>query len=248
MAGILVYLPGSTGNNGGDELKRVGLAELLDRSVSPIATPIVTAGPDGGGGRLITFDSPNLPATPTNIDMATQEWKPAPPSGELPAGRYWLGYVKDQRPTPAELQRADLCDGEPVILRDGNQWVVPIADYLPKRLTVDPSSGKEVREVAERHRAFVHWADSLYEYFLSDGFAAMLEKDLVVQIPDGLAGVAMALAKNYRVNRDVVDLLELVEEYEAFEVVKVAIGMAGTLRAISEKKNTEQFSHSLNAN
>lgn len=236
MAGLLVYLPGSTGNNGAEELKRVGLSDLLDPSVSPIPTPILTGGPDGGGGRLITFDAIGLPGTPNNVDMATQVWREAPPDGDLPKGRYWLGFVEGQRPTPEELQRAKLADGDALTLCDGRQWVVPIAELLPKRLTIDPNTGNEVREVAEKHRAFSNWANTLYEYFLSDGFAAMLDKDLVVTIPDGLAGVAMALSKNYRITRDAIDLLELIGEYEVFEVAKIATGMSATLRAIDQKK------------
>lgn len=234
MAGLLVYLPGC---EDAKELAARGLGDLFDPSVDVIPTPVMS-GPDGGAGCLITFCGA-IPDTPREVNLETQEWREAPPNGELAKGRYWLGFVKGAKPTPDELQRRELCDGELVTLRDGRQWVVPIADYMPKRLTIDPNTGREVREVAERHRAFVHWADSLYEYFLSDGFSKMLQKDLVVQIPDGLAGVATALSKNYRVNRDVIDLLELVEDYEAFEVVKVATGLAATLRSLAEKKNME---------
>ncbi len=122
-------------------------------------------------------------------------------------------------------------------LKDGRQWVVPIADYLPKRLTIDLKTGAEVRAVAERHREFCHWADSLFERFMSDGFSAQLEKNPVIEIPQGLTFTAIALAKNYRVNRDVIDLLQLIEEYEAFEVASVSCGLSGLVRALAQKKN-----------
>lgn len=249
MAGLMVYIPGSTSNDGEAELTRVGLGDLLDRNVAAIPLPIGNSGPDGGNGRLIIFDmGPGFPDTPHNVDWKTQGWKPAPPDPEkrteLAAGRYWLGYVKGGKPTPAELRRPDVIDGEYVTLRDGQQWVIPIEDYLPRRLTVSRHTGNEVREVADRHLEFSNWCNALFETFLSDGFAAMLQKDKVIVIDRGLSFAAMALSKNYRVTRDVVDLLELIEDYEAWEIAKVATGIAPALRLVADQKKTGSNFHS----
>lgn len=246
MAGILVYLPGFAGADVQPEFERLGLTELLDRSVTAIATPLAASGPDGGSGKLVTFDAIGLPDTPRYVDLNTQEWRAAPPDPdhELPAGRYWLGYVKAAKPTPVELQRSELCDGDPVVLRDGNRWVIPIEDYLPRRLTIDPTTGHEVRAVPERHREFANWTNALFELFLSDGFTKVMEKEVVITIPRGLSYAALALAKNYRVNLAVVDLLELIEDYEAFEIAKVATGIGPAMRACAEKKSMELPSRS----
>lgn len=244
MAGILVYLPGFAGADVQPEFERLGLTELLDRSVTAIATPLAASGPDGGSGKLVTFDAIGLPDTPRYVDLNTQEWRAAPPDPdhELPAGRYWLGYVKAAKPTPVELQRSDLCDGEPVLLRDGNQWVVPIADYLPKRLVINDATGNEERQVPKRHAEFVQWANLLYDWFLSDGFAKLSGEKKEVVIPRGLTFAAMALEKNYRINRLLVDMLELMEDYEAFELTKVATGLAASMRLVAQKKSTPSSS------
>jgi len=236
MAGILVYLPGHGDADLSAEFTRLGLADLLDRSVAAIPVPLAQ-GPDGAAGRLVIFDGLHLPPTPPNFEPEHQEWLEAPPDGDLEKGRYWVGYVKGQKPTPSELQRNELHVGEEVILRDGNSWAIPDADYLPKRLTRDRNTGAEVREVTEAHRQFVHQANSIYEWLLSDGFSKAMEKDVVMQIPGSLGFCAAALAKNYRVNCDVVDLLDLIGEYEAWDVVKVVTGFSATMRALSEKKS-----------
>lgn len=236
MSGIMVFLPGYAGDER-DELARRGLADLFDNTVSTIFSP-VAKGPDGGPGKHVIFYSQFLPDTPRCYEPALQEWKPAPKSGDLESGRYWLGYVRGAKPEPGELVRREVCDGEPVILRDGNSWTVPIADFMPKRLTID-ADGREVREVADRHREFVFLSDRIFALLLESGYEVEGEHGPAIEIPGGLTFAALALSKNYRVNRDAVDLLELIEDLEAFKVAAVVTGMAPALRAIAEKKNLE---------
>jgi hypothetical protein len=239
MAGLMVYLPGCTGQDP-QELERRGLGDLLDRSVSPIMMPILSGGPDGGSGKLVTFDGPGLSDTPRNVDTATQEWRAAPPDPEheLEAGRYWLGYVKNAKPTPEELQRKQLIDGEPVVLADGCSWVIPIADFAPERLTYDPNTGAEISVPEDRHRLFVDRANEIFAHFMSDSFHELLSKELTATIPGGLSFAGLALSKNYRVNANAVDLLQLVGQVEAFEIARVAIGMKMVERLLAQKKST----------
>lgn len=240
MAGILVYIPqGSTADKPQEQLVRVGLGPLLDRSVDPLLTEIRT-GPDGGAGVLVTFDGIGLPPTPREFNASTQTWGEAPPAGELPKGRFWLGYVNGAKPTAGELQRAELFDGEPVILRDGNGWLIPISELLPKLLQLDPNSGVEVRTVDDCHREFAEFANAIFELFMSDGFRQLVEKERRISIPRGMTFAAMALAKNYRVTVEVIDLLKLVGEMEAFEIARVATGMSAIERILAQKKSTER--------
>lgn len=230
--GIMVFLPEHTGNDPSELVNR-GAGELLDPATEVISAPLVK-GPGGKPGMLFTF-WPFM--DPKQYDEKSQTWLEAPPDGGLAKGRYWVGYVTAQKPTPEELQRRDLIDGEPVVLADNKVWVIPCCEFAPKRLTRDANTGEEKRVVTEAHRHWVEWTNALFSLFVSDGFQAIVEKDLVVHIPNGLAYAALTLSKNYRVNADVVDLLGLIEEYQAFEVARVATGMSIVERIATQKKS-----------
>lgn len=234
--GILVFLPDYEGSDVRAELTARGLGDLLDSNIDALPTSC-RKGPSGGPGLLVTFYPGS---TPREYDATTQTWIGAPPDGELAAGRYWLGYVTKAKPRPEDLQRPELIDGEPVALCDDRVWVIPCCEYAPKRLTRDRNTGDETRVVAAEHKRWVDWSNALYQLFVSEGFHAIVEKQSVVRIPNGLAFAALSLAKNYRVNTDVVDLLQLIDEHKAFDVARVVTGMSIIERLCHEKKNLEQ--------
>lgn len=238
MAGILVFIPKSTSQQP-SELVRVGLGPLLDASVDAIPTPVPT-GPDGGPGMLWTFLArvAGAPTSPREVNLKSQEWQPAAPRDGLTRGRFWLGYVKDARPSAGDLQRSELHEGEAVKLLDGNQWLIPIAEMLPRLLEIDPATGEETKQPPAKHRDFVMRANEVFNLFLSDSFHELVSKERRVVIPEGLTFAALALAKNYRVTREVVSLLQLIGEYEAFEVARVASGLSAVERMIAQKKST----------
>lgn len=232
MSGIMLYIPGGTGATAAD-LSRLGAGDLLDPSVSILPFPC-ERGPDGKSGQLIIFDRADI-HTPHRFHAESQTWIPAAKSGDLEARRYWVGFDTAKRPGPAELQRVDLFDGMPVLLADGKQWIIPVADYLPQRLTRDTDTGAEVRVPSPQHEDFVREANRIYEHMMSSGFAAVLEKDLTAQIPGGLTFAGKSLAKNYRVNADVVDVLGLVNDQEALEIAMVAVGIKPFLDMAQKK-------------
>jgi hypothetical protein len=234
MPGIIVYLPQASGADRKELVDR-GLGSLLDSSVDVIPTEVRT-GPDGGYGKLVTFTDD----TPREYNAETQTWLEAPKDGQLERGRYWVGYANTARPSAGDLQRATLYDGEPVRLKDGNSWIVPIADFLPKRLTRDTATGEEVEVPADEHREFVNEANAILDLLMSSGFLQMVERELVIRIPRGLSFAGKALAKNYRVNSDVIDLLKLVDGFEAVDIARAACGHMRLERVLAQKKSLEQ--------
>lgn len=228
---LMMFLPGDAGTDP-NELQRRGLGDLLDPTANVIPT-VIRNGPMGNGA-LWTFDGMG---SPKEINRETQEWLEAPPDGELEKGRYWLGYVKGKKPTPEMLQRRDLIDGRPVVLADNKVWVIPICEYAPKRLTLDPNTGSEVAVVDAAHKYWVEWTNAIYELFVSDGFHLLVEKQQIVKIPNGLAYAGLTLSKNYRVNTVAVALLGLIGQYEAFEIARVATAMVIMEEVLLQKKS-----------
>lgn len=244
--GIMVFLPDYSGDDVAAEMKARGAGDLLDPGIE-MAPIQVVKGPGGKSGMLVTFWPFHDPRS-YDPDPNVQTWLEAPPDGDLPKGRYWLGYVTAQKPTPEMLQRKTLVDGDPVVLRDNKVWIVPCCEYAPKRLTRDRDSGEETRVVSESYKHWVDWSNALYAMFVSDGFQVLVEKESIVRIPNGLGYAALCLSKNYRVNMDAIDLLQLIGEYEAFEVARVATGMALIERLLTQKKSTEGLSQPALAN
>lgn len=221
-----IYLPGKRGAHE-SMLRDAGAGWACDPSVVAMFADVSEGGPDGGGGVLVYFDprgrfAPNMLAT---IDMAAQDWLPAAPDGELPAGRYWVGIWKQQKPTPDDLQRATLVDGAPLLLRDGREWVIPIADYLPRLMTINRQTGDEELRPLPDHLSFIERTNEIFKLFISDEFHDRLKDDFRVVVPKGLTYAAEALAVNYRVGRDLVDMLGLIGEFEAVQIAGIATGL-----------------------
>jgi len=232
---IGIYVPGSQACDQ-DALRAIGCSSLFDALAAPMFVDAAIEGPDGGTGRLAYIDSHATGSRPiVTVDMQTQQWSEAARCGELKRGRYWLGVWSDAKPTPIDLCRPTTCDGTPMELGDGNEWVIPIADFLPKRLTVDKDTGSQCEVVKDEYLKFTKRANSLFEHFLSEGFLKAVDEGLVAHVPEGLSFASDALEINYRVNCDLVDLLGLVGQYDAFAIAEASTGIQ-MIRAAAQKK------------
>lgn len=111
MAHFRILIPNSTAKPD-DELRRVGLAELLDdRDQPPTAAPL-NGGPKGLRGLCVSWD-PDHAKQPgvqspryefdAKLDQAIEA--PAEPGRQLAQGRFWL-LIETARPvTPADVKR-----------------------------------------------------------------------------------------------------------------------------------------------
>ena len=236
-----IYLPGRHRNDD-SILSEVGAGWALDPSVTAMFLDVDT-GPDGGAGKLVWFDSRRRASTPkvTAFHPGTQTWVPAAKSGELAEGRYWIGITAGAAVLPECFEREQVIDGKPVRLLDGNHWTVPIVSYLPKRLTLNRSTGEQLTRNFDVHLPFVERTNEMFQHLISDEFQQRVQDELRVVIPDGLVYASMALGMNYRVNHDLVDALGLIGELEAVRTAAVATGLE-TLAMISIDAEAELLS------
>jgi hypothetical protein len=187
----------------------------------------MTTGPDDERGLFGWFDDGSLNSLPPlNPRDASITWRPAAPDiGQAP-GRFYLGVVSGSIPAPADLRRARPLQGFVVKLADGHDWSIPVAATLPKRLCLDHATGEQRRIVEAAHREF--WKESRIfdDLFRSHAQAGAVELLAAVVHHDQAPAFAVsALAKNYRLTRDLVDVLGLLDDESLFWTIAATIGM-----------------------
>lgn len=234
-----IYIPNQRGD-AAKLLKTVGAEWALDPVVKPVAAVVAGTGPDGGSGTLVGFehrDQVNPAVVIRRVLPDRQEWQPAAPDVDGPAGRYWLGVWRQHMPMPEDLQRAHVCDGLPLPLADGNEWIVPVVDNLPKRLKLDRSTGKEFEVPLEEYQRLTDRTREIFEAVMTED-----NRTPLARMVDALGVSAMhyateALAASYRIDINLVDTLGLFGEYEVVEAAMITTGLtliatAGDLSAM----------------
>jgi len=144
MSRFQIFIPGSEVLTA-DQLAGVGLSDLITN-----AAVQKSDGP-GGVGALVSW--PVAGDAITGYKPGEQKWLPAVKSGELEAGRYWVGVWNNKPPTPKDLQRQYRYNGKPVRLNDGNEWLIPRATALPTEMIL-ADSGEWKFEVQRQFHDF----------------------------------------------------------------------------------------------
>lgn len=201
MAGYQIYIPGVRGADP-EHLRRVGLAGILDPKLGIDSVDVLSNGPDGGWG--VCFYWPGCPRF--GVHKKHQEWSPAKPDGELPAGRFWMGRDNDAPVTPEALLRPDHLGGKSVQLDDGREWLIPVARSLPHRYGKD-EQGRIARIVKHDYRSFYDRALHFYERFL-----ALSVGGEDITLTDAWGFAVEALSMNYRLDENIIDWLGLLTD------------------------------------
>jgi hypothetical protein len=225
VAGFLYYVPSGTSAATEADLAAIGLGEIL---VAGTAHCPVTGGPDGGAGVVLAGESDGKQRVGYYPDRQT--WRQAPGQS------WWLGYVTDDKPTPADLQRADAVGGYVVTLEDGNGWTVPVArsmrgnGTLPAQLDLS-SDGKLMRRPLARFEALCAGAERVWTYFncvrdvLSGGGDVTESQDLESQTEQLWPVAIDALGVNYRVGVIEVVALGLLTDQNVVQVWQALIDL-----------------------
>lgn len=131
MAGFLYFRSGSQSNVKPDEITAWGLEYAF--TTPPESRGVNQNSPSGKSG-VIFADAKRLGRT-VACDMANQVWRKLPTVEGRP--ELWLGYWKDAKPGPEDLQRPGMLNGSRVQLADDNWWTVPLvrrfdgSEFLP---------------------------------------------------------------------------------------------------------------------
>jgi len=201
---------------GADEalLRELGLDVLLEGGYAQCN---VAEGPAPKTGVVLAA----APANPEGA-LATagyypdrQEWLQAPGKD------YWIGFEKDNRPGPADLERKKLISGHPVKLSDGHTWAVPVArsvngsSPLPRRLAWDGAGwipGGLLEEFKELFAQACAMWDTLIGAEATD-----------ITLTDECNTAAMALGLNYRLSPIEISALGLFDTKTEVDVLMAVI-------------------------
>jgi len=205
---ISYFIPHKNGANR-QHLVDAGLEMLLrEGDESPRFGDLAGTGPGELPGQIVSW-SEDVFYLPDK-----QDWTPALPDPKrgLKAGRYWIGTLKGQKPTPAELARKESVayDGIGMILGDGNAWVIPNALAFPHYLGLNPEGELDRFPVQDCMPVYERtlWALEHAQKFIQ-GEAELDSKAAFVYVTE-------MLAVNYRICPQLVSSLQLFNEQNLF--------------------------------
>lgn len=187
-------------------LERVGLADHVDN-----AEPMESIGPTGTSGILFCWRK-NGPCE-FKFDPQEQDWIKAAANGDWKAGRYWVGIQKGNPPIPANLVRAYPYRGENYTLGDGQSWIIPRAESLPRDIILQ-DDGSLKFETQRMFHAFSMQADA---------WRTVRDNKEPFKFTAGWHFVVSALRLNYRITPEVASALKLFNTENIGELVAMII-------------------------
>lgn len=216
-----------------DDAIAAGLKYAFVRSAGDPESRLCGQGPGNSRGFLACF---NPAARPGLVEYVPdkQTW--------VDAGGYWIGYWTAEKPTEEAFRREKRLAGEPVKLRDGAEWTIPIARSfvsgatLPQKLVL--GTDRRTWELAD----LPEYLDLCGEAEKVAGlFLPKLGGDHTVTLnyQDGMAICVKALAINYAVSAVEVSMLELFTQNEMFNVLQALIDLPGVKRVMEAREKKE---------
>lgn len=224
MAAYLIFVEGVKRSDTEGLIKELGL-EKIERGGSALMWSQVMEGPGGQAGLIGGWMQNSLqPAYKPNV----QKWCKAP------GGKFWVGTWDEWPVQPDDLLRNDTAGrAYPIKLEDGNDWMIPVARWLPHRWGMD-DSGKCCRVPAPGYAEFCLEAEKLYQRFVE---AAQIDGPMLIETEWDY--VCDALAMNYRIAPAIVSVLGLVGDDSGPMILAATIEWSGIKDVDREKKNTE---------
>lgn len=200
-----------------------------DQGFKSVLKSNVNIGPSGSSGTLAAAN-PGDSAPELLFKPDRQRW--------VKFGTYWIGYFRDNRPTPAELQRPDQLNGYLEPLADGNLWNCPTIRIpyteprmmIPRKFGVD-DDGNRVIDPIDEYRSAWETSAKIWDFILKGQTA-----DVDVVLP----WAAEMLSLNYRVSVNECLLLDLINEQNIIKIFVAACDRDFVDMCIKElKKNSE---------
>lgn len=237
MSAEFIYFISGRAGITNEQIAQAGLADRIGKH----ETAVIGKGPSGERGVLLVNTEHIAGYTrshPFTYDKNAQEW--------FDCKDYWVGYYRDNKPTPDSLERREKIRGVLVKLYDGNEWLVPIARSFETGMTTMPvvftlgPNGEPVSEILQEFKEFSADVEKLFEWNItlnSKGPEGIKEREDLQDI-DFFALACRALTINYRVSPVEVCLLKLITSQNLWDIFNVLLDWA-SLEEFVKKKEEE---------
>ena len=223
MAAYLIFVEGVKRSDTEGLTKELGI-ENIERGGSGLMWSQVQDGPSGAAGLLGGWMQDSLqPMYKPNV----QQWRKAP------GGKFWVGTWNEWPLKPGDVARNDMPGRSyPIKLEDGNEWLIPVARWLPHLWGMD-DEGKSRRVPAPAYVEFCKQAEDVFQEFCrtARGEAPTLTADWEF--------VCEAMAINYRLAPPIISVLGLVGDSCGATILSATVEWAWIEAVESEKKNAE---------
>lgn len=202
---FMIYIPER--NAKPERLADLGLPGLVDGAFA-FAT---SAGPGGVPGTIFGWrpdHGKNAGRLLGSYDAASQTWMPSVAGNDLAAGRYSVGYLTKQPPTPEDLMRRYPFRGTKVELAEpASEWWLPSESDLPYDCKLqDDGSWKFIPQ--RRFDAFCAAASGYRQLIAPEEEDARRINPVQMQL-EARDFVANALSINYRICPEIENALGL---------------------------------------
>lgn len=247
MSGLLYFIPGATAGVTIEEVIQHGLGYAFS-SIGDFTPCVVMRGPGEAGGGVVIADSRHTGRIGFYPDE--QRWM------RIPKSEVWIGIYPDDRPAPADLQRAAFLDGHFVTLEDGNSWLIPVAravgdidgepvpyDSLPHAVGLD-DDGKwgrngPIPKYDKLWKIALRWWDEIQRGIQREVVEPGTKVAISMEFNDIADAAVEALTTNYRLHNAEVSLLGLLSDRVMYQVLHAVVDMP-TIEAIAKKKLTDR--------
>lgn len=242
MAGFIYYIPGrSVPIPHADRIpEECELRGIFKDAV--IESGVTEHGPDGGLGLLFCVEGKQTPHCESDpkVRADKQEWTPVHGEGGV---THWVGWDKENPPTPKDLIRPQVCEGQKLQLGDKNEWIIPAVradiNTLPKAYRY--INGKFVAKNVGGFEDIVKDAEHWFDVFMK----IIGAESVSIKPEDALQFYADVLSINYRMG-----IIEMTCGTDLiFDSAKLAIDIMGAafgwefVEKEHESKKAESIQH-----
>jgi len=163
-------------------------------------------GPDGGRGMVCAPELAGRSVKRVGHYAGEQVWQRTPKD-------WWIGFYEARRPGPESLARPEAYPGHKVTLQDGSEWLVPIgrlwdgSDPFPKKLRLDPETGKWTEAPLDRFARITERAGELFADLMAAAYSADDAGNPTVSLNVDPDLAVEALGLNYHVGAEEASVL-----------------------------------------
>lgn len=185
-----IYIPGAA--DLAPELAKVGLGDFV-ANAEALRTAV---GPDGKSGCVFAW------WTKTSRQMG---YRPADQKWTESNDGYWVGSWNESQSTPDELARTYQEPGTRITLGDGNQWLLPTIEKLPRDMILADDGTWRYEIQRRHHKLYLETLDWVRRFApTQDG-----KSQVQVNMSELADFVVDTLRMNYRITREVASEMRL---------------------------------------